>query len=492
MPCSQFSYLFAVSDNPFPEADEIEIYRAYGNVNEVSEVFRRIKKEKIPLDEVLVCYTHGSTYIPLIYSAVAALNIPVTFAEGVPIFLTRPGKFINSLLSWLEDNCSVSWITRLLNGGFMNISRGNILAQLLRESGVGWGPERYSTCLKSMMDQLEEKVKIAAKKGSERKKEYLMTRLEQVGYLNDVLQDFLLNTSEFSYEEKINTAAFCDGLSSLVKKYAAVKSPEDAAALGSLLQELEDAAGFFPKPISGRAVLKTLKGRIKSLMAGSSGPEPGFLHLTPFTRREAVQRSNTFIIGLDSNSFPGKGLQDPILLDNERERISQNLFLRSAELERNVHNLASFLASRRGKMFLSFSCYDPVEGRPLNPTPLLLQVYRLKQRKPYADYSKFLCFLPSPSCYFSSEEKAVLGEDDAWLHLTLSKKHYAGSLSEVCSCYHGLGQGIRAEEARSSLELTAYDGKITIDPGKVDPRLNSRKSISVTGMEFLAKCPFAY
>ena len=51
---------------------------------------------------------------------------------------------------------------------------------------------------------------------------------------------------------------------------------------------------------------------------GGLGPRGGCLHVAHVLAGGHSGRPHTFIVGLDDGRFPGVGLQDPILLDEER------------------------------------------------------------------------------------------------------------------------------------------------------------------------------
>jgi len=95
-------------ESPAPKKDgTAEIFRAIGEVNEVREVFRRCLESGESLDNVEVLHTDTETYIPLFYELAwcvqseaesADRELPVTFAEGVPVRYSRPGR---ALMAWL-------------------------------------------------------------------------------------------------------------------------------------------------------------------------------------------------------------------------------------------------------------------------------------------------------------------------------------------------------------------------------------------------------
>jgi hypothetical protein len=56
-------------------------------------------------------------------------------------------------------------------------------------------------------------------------------------------------------------------------------------------------------------------------------------------------RPNTFVAGLDANTFPGGGRQDPVLLDAERIKIHEKLPLGTDRPRDKRYDMALALAS---------------------------------------------------------------------------------------------------------------------------------------------------
>jgi hypothetical protein len=78
---------------PSPFGDgSVSLFHALGESNEVREAFRQILAMGFPLDSVEILVTKSDPYVPLIYEIASSLDILVTFAGGIPITYTRPGR----------------------------------------------------------------------------------------------------------------------------------------------------------------------------------------------------------------------------------------------------------------------------------------------------------------------------------------------------------------------------------------------------------------
>ncbi len=486
-----FSWLYNVENAPSDRNDDdIEIFQAYGTSSEIREVFRLLKKDRIPADTAMLCYTSGETYLPLVYSLSQAYNIPVTFGEGIPVGFTRPGRLLFGLLDWIEENHAVSSFYRLFTEGIFKASAPMILSRLLRRAGIGWGRERYLPALEALEQSFKANLTKAETEEQEPNSAYLQKRQEQLQDLKEIVT-FILDKLPIPDDQGcINFEKLCNGLSEIMQQYARDKDALDKGAVVAIIEQLSEASQSIREDITIRQAAQRLKAWLETMRIGASSFEPGHLHVTSFSKGEWFHRPHTFLIGLDDGHFPGSGLQDPVLLDQERAAISRNLRLRSTAPTENTYRLNRFLASRRGRITLSFAAYNPVEGRTSFPAAALLQVYRLKTGDPGADYSQFMNSLPKPAAFFPEQSQNALSEEEWWASLVL---HHGkiGDLDRVRNCYPHLHKGMHAEETRSGEYFTNYDGNIAADPAELDPRLNGR-TLSATRIEALAACPFAY
>jgi RecB family exonuclease len=490
-PESPLCWLYAQNDPQLQAASSpaISFFQAYSPTCEIKEVFRRLITDQIKADEAILCYTNVETYLSLIYSAAQTLGVPVTYAEGLPAGFTRPGRLLAGLLDWIEDSYSATHIYRLLCSGSFKTSWIDLQAELLRRAAVGWGRERYQTCLGSLKQEIEDSLSKAEAKGWST--HYSSAKLDNFPKLEELVTTLLTQIPAENPDGTVQFDLLCRGLSEIIKKYAPTADDLERSARESILEMLGQLAVSKPEAIEYRAALKRLRKRFNTLRVGATPAEAGHLHATPLSGAEWSERKNCYLIGLAGNYFPGSGLQDAVLLDRERENISSHLPLCTPAPERNLYRLNRFLAAGRGSLTLSFSCFEPVEGRPAFPAAVLLQAYRLQSGKPEADYGDFFTSLEPPAAYYPVRPDQALALNEWWLSHVLGG-HKQGELHSVTDCYPGIKAGLEAEAMRHSSIFTEYDGKVQVDPTEVDPRLNNNKSLSASAIEKLAGCPYAY
>lgn len=460
-PTSPFSYLYSLADAP-AQTPNLKLFQSYGVHNECREVLRRLKAENIPLDHAVVACTTPGTYIPQFLSLSQSLGVPMTFGAGYSVLYTRPGKLLQSLLRYLASNYLDSELIRLLQSGAAKISSVPHCVRMLRKLKIGWGRERYS--------------KLAALTEKEAPDESDLDLHKFVSTLFAELPE--------PRNGSISLPSLCCGLSAILEQYARVTSETEGQALLAIRSEFSEVALTKGVTLPFLTAIERISHTLEGINVGASLPIPSHLHVSSYDAANWQSRQHTFVVGLDSGSFPGTGLQDPILLDKERQVLSSALKLRALEPSRNLYNMVQFLASRRGAVTLSFACHDTIEGRGSSPCSLLLQAYRLQQQRPTADYSELLQALGSPVCYSPLNPSACLSEDEWWMVHALSGT-VKTDLDSVLACYPDLLAGVEAEECRNSLRFTPYDGAVEGVAGLTI-------TASATELELLAKCPFAY
>ena len=131
-----------------------------------------------------------------------------------------------------------------------------------------------------------------------------------------------------------------------VRKTTSASRQLDNAARWRLTDELEDIARWLPAAGADTSLniwnwLAALPVETRVL---GSGPRPGSLHVAPLLAGGHTGRGNTYLLGLDDSRFPGAGLEDPLLLDQERRELSPELSTGAEALEERTREFARLLA----------------------------------------------------------------------------------------------------------------------------------------------------
>ncbi|OAT79409.1 PD-(D/E)XK nuclease family protein [Desulfotomaculum copahuensis] len=505
----RLAWLYRVAGAPPPACDgSVQCFHAHGITAEVREVLRRIMAAGLSLDQVTVVYT-SEAYIPLFYELTRRFGLGLTVAGGIPVSFTRPGRALQGLVEWIKSGFSARVLGDLLTGGDLQLRLpvnagagrngssghtrtvpGITVARLLRDAGIAWGRERYRL-LSDLSLAYRRRAEFPGEGEDGGRRDWLLERAALADQLFTLLAELLAMIPRPDERGRVDFAALVEGMAGLLRRLAAVRDEMDKPALHCLLQYLEQAATFPFLALDLEEALKRVGETVGGLRAGAGSSRPGSLHLVDYQRAVWTDRRCTFFVGLDAGAFPGVGRPDPVLLDDERDCFMRPLPRSSSRLREGRYALAQALASRRGRVWLSYSSCDVMQNRLSAPSPVLLQACRLLAGDPFLDYSDLARRLGAPAAYSPPGGEPALDDTEWWLHRALAGPG-TGGVETVALCYSGPGRGLRAAAARRENRLTEYDGKLASVNGDFDPGREPRPVLSSGRLEILAGCPFRY
>ncbi|MFH0958901.1 MAG: PD-(D/E)XK nuclease family protein [Pseudomonadota bacterium] len=494
------------TDCPVPKSDgTASIYRAIGEVNEVREIFRRCAQRVIPFDEVEILHTDAGTYVPLIYELAWLLkpddseSIPVTFAEGIPISYSRPGRALSAWLSWIGNNHPQRTLVRMIQDGMLKIQKADeyglsfsLLAVTLKSLPIGAGASRY---IKAINDEIQalskplpahESDEDIGVKISSRSIKRIECLYEVRGLVQGLLEKSL--TCESSQRQILDTASWflenCCRCANQLDEYSKGRLLAEIGALASCFGEDQNYSGF--------NVWEWLSGLPRTLSVAGSGPRPGCMYVAPINGGGYSGRSNTFILGLDDSKFPGAGLQDPMMLDRERKKISPSLRTSSARADQKMEDFAKLFARLRGAVTLSYCCRSLEDDREMFPSSVLMSAFRILSGKHDGDQDDFLKWLPNPTSFAAQSCEQCANVSEWWLWRTCGDKQIIDPDDLVSKSFPHLGQGMVALSNRQSDLFTEYDGWVPQAGIDLGPSSPYGPILSASRLEKLGSCPLEY
>ncbi len=491
---------------PPPEKEtRIEIFKALGTANECREILRRLYAEKLPFDQAEVLAPAGSPHATVFYLLAARTGLPVTFGDGIAVSFTSPGRLFFGLAEWLSNEFSSDDLCRLLETGDLVLPCGDPEAPFaartacrhLRNAMIGWGRERYLERLAALRDgQKADLVTRSCEIGEDAEEERagFAAAIVEIEELSAAIGRILAKIPEPDADGTYDLARLCQAFAALLRDCSRTGSDLDVRSRQALLERLDEfiSDSRFPA-LSLKEALDLIKSAGASLRVGASPPLAGRLHIAGLSTGGYSGRPVTFVAGLDEAAFPGRGLQDPVLLDEERAAISASLPTSADGLRANLFGLAAVLASLRGRVVFSYPSYDIIEGRESFPSSVVLQAFRLLHGDPDLDYAALDKTLPEASGFLPADSGRAVDEAEWWLDRLTVEPRPDGPRS-VTANFPDLAAGLVAMSAREGDPLTVYDGIVNIDPlrAQVDPVAGSKAVMSATRLELLAKCPFGY
>ncbi|MFY0544968.1 PD-(D/E)XK nuclease family protein [Brevibacillus sp. H7] len=464
---------FTASESGFPFT-ETSFFHSLGPVAEVREVLRRMAEQNASWDEVEIIASDYAAYASAIHTAIAPFSIPCTYSQGLPISYSKAGLAASLYFEWLESGYNLDPILQACKLGLLYLPSeeesvtGCSFIRVLEKSGIGWGRERYSLLRKVKESTEHDRQIIAA----------------------DLLADFFDRLFEVLPEEKEiwsprnvldGMNRFCDVVPSYHEYDMQAKS-----SIKQLLHTLDRAPYT---PMERRTAIDFAREMVEGItIATDSMPSEGKLHVSSLRDGGQSGRRYTFIVGMDENSWTVADIQDPILLDMERIRISPHLITSKDKAAQQERERTSRLNMIRGTCTLSFHSYRVADNQEVNPAFELLQVFRHSSGNPEATYENLLNQLELPIGMVTSPSAITLDGQEAWMkRLIASDGQFYDSRSPVISVYPHLGNGERAVASREDFLLTEYDGVFTATSGSL-----AMETTSASKLELYARCPLQY
>jgi hypothetical protein len=506
----------------------VEIFRAVGQANEVREVFRRILRQG-RLDEVEILYTQAEPYLRHIYELASALRrdqddspcrgrlaelrgqdardtkdgaglaegIPLTFADGLPLRYFRPGRALAAWLEWIAAGYPQATLVRILQDGLLELpaGAGDIshlrLSTVLAGLGVGFGLDRYLPAVDDQMAALQARLAenppdLENDEPARRDDLALRRRLAEL----DVLKTMLTTLAANCPGNPDDGLELCRCAAAAVGKLFRSVNQQDNLCRQALQERIGQMCELLlaGQP-AGLDASAWLAQQVDQVRVGGRSPAPGCVHVAGISGGGHSGRRRTFIVGLDDGSFPGLALQDPVLLDHERRRLSGALPLRAEQLGRKIEQFALLLARLRGQVTLSFTCRDLADEHEMFPAALLAGAWRIVSGKIDQDQTAMLKSLPPPVSFAPGAADKCLHPADWWLW----QGCHHGPLAEGLAgeFYANLAGGRQARLARAGESFTAYDGYVPQAGADLAPRADGAP-FSAARLECLGQCPLRY
>lgn len=491
-------------------ATQVRFAGAVGEGNELRSVVRRCLESGTPLDEVEVLYT-DTAYAQLLLETFDAVDrpgrspsdtAPVTFAEGLPCSLSRPGRSLAGWLRWIGDGYPQAALVALIREGLLETGEdddGRIgfsrLAALLRTIPIGQERERYLPRIDERIAAARDRrasAEAAAADGSHdddpvERRERLERHLAEL----ELIRRLAARLVELSPEAGAGAAAIVEAARRFLSTCARSAGPFDGYAAEKLREEVEELAHWLGR--AGGMAAADARAWLAALPAGTrvggSGPRPGCLHADHVRSGGHASRRQTFIVGLDDARFPGAGSQDPLLLDSERMRLDPAMPTAGRRLEETVQGFRRLLGRLRGTATLCWPTRDVVEDSERFPSPVVLEAYRAASGAPEAEQADLLRAAGVPASFAPEIPERALDAGEWWLWRFTGEAAVANAGEILALRAPHLARGLEAEGQRASAAFTAWDGRVPRAGADLDPSAPAGAVLSSNGLETAGACP---
>ncbi len=480
-------------DAPLPFSDgSLSLFHAAGREAEVMEVLRRIQQSGEPLDSVEIICTGIREQIPLLWEKSARLGIPMTFEPGVPATFTRPIRAFLGFCDWIESGFSARRLSRMFEAGLLDTGEETLssgkAARILRQSEAGSGREGYAHALNALREislrkeqdhELDE-----AARASHRSK------AEGARILGDWIQTVLDTIPVPGADGKVELGKLTSALVSFLEERVYVGSPEDGAARTSASELLRDLDPLKDIRRTPSEQLSLIRSTFDGMRLGADRPRPGKIYVSPLGCLGYAGRPITFILGLEEGIVFPTGIEDPVLLDEERSALAPDrLAVSTVAVQEGVSTILQRLASMDGRVTLSYSSRDLRGGRHTFPSWLFFHAWKLIDRNSEMRHCELTEYLGDPVTCVPAETETSLTDTDWWL--AGARGGGDAARTALSALRPEIGRGYHAELMRNSGEFSEYDGLVPEAGTDLDPRHPDRRQ-SASGLEGYARCPFRF
>jgi CRISPR/Cas system-associated exonuclease Cas4 (RecB family) len=505
------SWLHAPADVPENGGVDIRLFTASSTVSELREVLRRVIAAGLRWDEVEIVATDATAYGVALDTLARRLGIPVSYAVGLPIARTRPGRAVATYLEWIQTGFPAGVLRQMLERGDIAPPHdsgvtGTALARLLRALKIGRGRDRYRQELRRRERVLATPQPAADERSPgefaeqrARERAELAALVASIGPLLEATPAVPERSSDG--DGVLSPADLARGLLALLRVVPAVNAVDNTAKK-RLLERIERMAATLDRPTTLAGAIAVVTSKLDDRVPAPEEPgtapwtaSGGYLHLSDIEHGGYSCRRATFIVGLDAARFPGSRFRDALLVDDDRRRIASGagtaaLPTAAERIEERRYGFAALLARLRGLVTFSYAAWDAVEGRAVAPASELLQVYRLSTRNPIADYDALHAAL-APAASPIPHRSPPLDADDVWLGALAHAGRLRDGRRTVYAVYPGLLAGARAHRQRADRVPSPRHGVVQPRPG-MDPRDDPGRTISATQLQTLGTCPHRY
>lgn len=497
-----------------PAGAKVELFHAASIYDELREVLRRVVERGLRWDEVEIVTTDAAAYGSALHALATRLEIPVTYAVGLPVERTRAGRAVHTYLDWVEGGFPADPIRRLLEAGDLRPPKSGMyhapgdLARRFRSLRVGWGRLRYRTQIREGLAAVE-KMRPGKREPEEVFRKRQARARRELTALRSVFFPPLKATPSVPDRmgeggEPVSPAELARGLRGFLRRVPKGRGP-DADAKEALLRVLDRVEATLQRPTHFRGALTILRRhleiRVRAPSAGAAGPddsgtpwssEGGHLHLSDVEHGGFTGRPAVFVVGADADRVPGADLQDPVLLDADRRTLGSDLPTSADLLKERTFRFAAFLSRLRGTVTLSYGAWDATQARSVMPSAVLLQALRLAGGDASVGFEALHEALGPVACSVPDPEGRALDADDVWMAALGGEGIMRTGVEEVRKAYPRLDRGLAARQERFEAGPGPHQGVLTPRPEELDPRRNPELVVSASRLEDLGSCPLRY
>ena len=536
------TWLFSNEQPPSAPADPDLLFSAPGESLECVEIARRIRalaQNGTPFDRVAILLRNVEQYQPLLEDALRRASIPAYFSRGS----VRPepsGRAFLALLACVSDGCSASRFAEYLSLGqvppldtngapvkqaplwvppdddilanFLTPPPGAAAITASKEEDpvplslpIGWekllvdaavigGHDRWARRLRGLRAELQAQLHDLDKEDSSHRP-HIERRLDQLTRLENFALP-LIDTLD-SLPKSATWDQWLEALDELAR--LALRRPEPVL---SVLSELAPMGPVGPASLD--EVYDVLSERLGLLRTEPPKRRYGQVFVGSIDEVSGRTFDVVFVPGLAEGLFPRRALEDPMLIDQHRAKLSAALETQDRRIARERMLLRSAAAAATSRLVVSYPRMDLTQSRPRVPSFYALEVIRAAEgRLPSLREFEKRASRSAPSRLdWPAPGNTEIAIDDAEYDLAslqaaskLPRAGLKGSARYLMETNPALGRSLRSRGRRWRNRWCCADGLVDPDEATLavlQRHRFSERSYSPSALQQFAACPYRF
>lgn len=488
----------------------VSVISAPGEPREVSEIAREIlrwvERDGLEFSDIGILLRGAEPYAPLFAEVFSRLQIPYYLHAGTPLWTTRSGQSVNLLFRILKENFSrgsvMEFVTyapiafdRLIKdlGGEPDLALWDFFSI---DAGIVGGITEWSERLERLRRRTDRRQRERGDLENATQKQ----RLAALGRFQQFVHELFGCLGILPQHGRWSDLA--RGFSNLLRAILApTPETERVAAEITGLSRLDVLNEQIDLERFSRAVELTLT----SAREHSDRFGKGKIFIGDIMSARGLTFRAVVVPGMVEKMFPSSWRQDPILLDHERQYISEGLgkelVQKSRQFDEERLLFVLTVMAARERILLTYPRIELLTGRERVPSFFLLRLMEAVTGRPatFSNFNEWEVQARVPlSRLFPAEPEDAL--DVLEYDLLQADRLVAGSSRSSLNYLPALSpffdSALVAEAARwGQKTFTNYDGMLEDlwSRTQLDRRFgDNRTSFSPTALECYARCPFRF
>ena len=436
--------------------------KAFGATNEIEDIIHFIYINNIHFDECVIASASESEYATILNNYRDVVGFPLTIGKGKLVTMTPPGKLFTLIYDFKDGHYHKEYLKSIVNSECFDIEKFKKdldLPENFDETNeyLDYQHQLSFDYIVSSVGDL--RVSFDEKENDKKLDEYT-SLVNSERYANFDKDEAIRRRFALPYVTKF-IEILNKGISSFIESYSVVIDPKvDGNALGKILKALS----YLQYGVNEEDIRKQILGQSVS----REKPQPGTLYFTSISNAASCLRKHLFIVGLSSNNFPGKSVENPMLLDRDYAAFGVN-DASNKKINDNKDDYFALLETAKKydvNIYISWASYNEQTLKDQNSSSVVFETYKLENGldKTISDFDK----------EFSKEN---------------DKYRFIEFFSKDLLPINTIGKALSEDK---DIAFNEVKEEVNEEPIKVLSLLNKKSGFSASAVTSYAECPYKF